>query len=275
MDINKQISYVVLSCDPFSDIWDSYGELFNRFWPDCPYDKYLASHHKAFEKYGFSPILIGEDKSWSYGLKIVLEHLASKGYDYVIPVFDDFMIVAPVKTELITNAAEEFIRIDGTKLGLDPYLAPKVLHFNKLFGKLPNRVPYRATLGFAIWNISRLLSLIDENESAWEYEKEGVERSFVYDDMYCLYEPAFKYINLIIKRKLVKKNYRILKGLIPNVNIKREYFKSNFSETIRGHLLLWFIHYFPIQYQWPVYKKISKPTKIDQKESIKHKTDKK
>lgn len=270
MDNDKIIAYVVLSCDPFSDIWDAYGELFNRYWPDCPYDKYLASHHKAFEKFGFSPILIGEDKSWSYGLKVVLNHLLGKGYKYVIPAFDDFMLVGPVKTQIIVEAAEEFIKIDGSKLGLEPELSPKLIHYNDYFGKIPNRVPYRSTIGFAIWNINRLLSIIDEKESAWEFEKEGVERSFSLDDLYCIYSPAFEYLNLIIKRKLVKKNYMKIKELIPSVQVDREYFKSGFSEKIRGKLLCWFIQHFPIKYQWRIYKFISKPVTIDKKESKKH-----
>lgn len=268
--MDNRIAYVVISCDPFSDIWDAYGELFNRFWPDCPYDKYLASHQKSFDKYGFSSILIGEDKSWSYGLKVVLNQLLEKGYKYVIPAFDDFMLVGPVKTQIITDAVEEFIKIDGSKLGLEPELSPKLLHYNDYFGKIPNRVPYRATIGFAIWNINRLLSIIDERESAWEFEKEGVERSFVLDDFYCIYEPAFKYINLIIKRKLVKENYLKIKEMIPDVNINRDFFESGFSENIRGKLLVWFIHHFPIKYQWKIYKLISKPVAIDKKESKKH-----
>ena len=269
--MDKRIAYLVLSCDPFSDVWDAYGQLFNKFWPDCPYDKYLASHRLKFEKYGFSSILIGEDKSWSYGLKYVLEYLKDKGYDYVIPAFDDFMIIAPIDTGLIERSIKEFISIDGTRLSFDPYLSPKTTHFNNLFGRVPNKVPYRATLGFVVWNISRLLSIIDERESAWEFEKEGVVRSFQYDDIYCSYKPAFKHVNLIIKRKLVKKSYRKIKQLLPDIQINRDFFTNTLSETIRGHLLVWFIHYFPVKYQWKAYQSISKPTAIDRKESIKHK----
>lgn len=45
-----QTAYVVLSCDSYNDIWEPYGELFNRFWPDCPYDCFLATHHIVFDK---------------------------------------------------------------------------------------------------------------------------------------------------------------------------------------------------------------------------------
>ena len=83
-DNNKQIAYVVLSCDPYADIWDAYGELFQRFWPDCPYDCYIASHHIEFNRFGFKPLLIGDDISWSHGLIVLLDILKKEGYEYAI-----------------------------------------------------------------------------------------------------------------------------------------------------------------------------------------------
>ena len=77
-------AYVVLSCDPYSDIWDVYGQLFERFWPDCPFDLYLASHHKSFDKYGFKPILLGEDISWSHGLIVLIDKLEELGYTHAM-----------------------------------------------------------------------------------------------------------------------------------------------------------------------------------------------
>ena len=56
----------MLSCDPYSDIWDVYGELFNRHWPDCPFDIFMASHTKAFSKYGFKT---SSSKKERYGLE--------------------------------------------------------------------------------------------------------------------------------------------------------------------------------------------------------------
>ena len=79
---------------------DAYGELFKRHWADCPYDFYLASHQKTFEKYGFKSILIGEDKSWSHGLLFVLDYIQKKGYSYVIIAFDDLLISKKVDTNV-------------------------------------------------------------------------------------------------------------------------------------------------------------------------------
>ena len=82
----NKIAFVVLSCDPYSDLWDCYGQLFNRFWPDCPFNCYMASHHVEFNKYGFKSILLGEDISWSHGLIVLLDNLKTKEYKSVLIV---------------------------------------------------------------------------------------------------------------------------------------------------------------------------------------------
>lgn len=63
--MNNSVALLVLSCDMYSDLWESYAILFNRFWPESPYDKYLASNTIGFNSHGFKPILMGPDKTWS------------------------------------------------------------------------------------------------------------------------------------------------------------------------------------------------------------------
>jgi hypothetical protein len=39
----KACVVLVLSCDHYRDLWPAVTMLFNRYWPDCPWPKYLAS----------------------------------------------------------------------------------------------------------------------------------------------------------------------------------------------------------------------------------------
>ena len=147
-ELNKQVAYIVLSCDPYSDIWDAYGELFKRHWADCPYDFYLASHQKTFEKYGFKSILIGEDKSWSHGLLFVLDYIQKKGYSYVIIAFDDLLISKKVDTKYVSSAINIFIQEKGECLRFDPIRTSRCANHNRYYGRIYDKVPYRVTLGF-------------------------------------------------------------------------------------------------------------------------------
>lgn len=260
-EFNKRVAYVVLSCDPYCDIWDTYGELFNRHWPDCPYDFYLASHQKPFEKYGFKPILIGEDKSWSHGLLTVLHYVQEKGYSYVMIAFDDFLISKKVDTEYVSSAINTFVREGGECLRFDPIRTARCFKYSKYYGKMHVKVPYRVTLGFTLWNIEVLKKLTVDGESAWQFEKNATERSFEYKDFFCTWKHPFNFINLINKRKLDIAEYHKLKKLIPNAKYDREQVFV-VKERLKGYLLCTFLRFYPVKHQYTFHKFFTKPINI-------------
>ena len=257
----KEVAYVVLSCDPYSDVWDPYGRLFEKFWSDCPFDTYLASNHIKFDKYGFKPLLIGDDVTWSNGLMIVLNQLKKKGYKYIIAAFDDFLITSKVDNSTIIPAVKEFIKLDGNCLRFDEKRSPKIKHFNQYFGEVYNHVPYRLHVGFTVWKISTLEALIDLKESAWEFEKNGSERTFAYDKFYCLYKNPIEFMNLIIKRKLVKAEFEKLKSLLPYVKFEREIWTPR-EENFKDKIFPIFKKYCPVSWQLPIYKFLTSPIKM-------------
>lgn len=261
MSKDNKIAYVVLSCDPYSDIWDAYGQLFQRFWPDCPFDCFMASHHKSFDKYGFKPILLGDDISWSHGLLVLLDKLIEKGYNYGMIAFDDLMLYEKVDTNYIKKVIDSFLDEEGDCLRFVPEKAPKCYKHNQYFGKMAVKAPYRVTLGFTLWNLEVLRKITIEGESAWQFEKNATERSFDFGNFYCTRKSLFKFLNLIIKRKIDIKEYEKLKTLIPNASFDREqvYVKS---ERMKWIFLKTFLKYFPIKYQYSVYKMFSKPINI-------------
>lgn len=256
--MGNKIAYVVLSCDPYSDIWETYGGLFKKFWPDCPYDKYLASHTKKYENNGFKSILIGDDISWSHGLFVVLDFLKEKGYDYAMVAFDDCLLCKNVDTPYVTAAINSFIKENGQCLRFDPEKTSRCYKHNEFYGKMGVKVPYRVVLGFTLWEIETLRKITIEGESAWQFEKNATERSFDYPHFYCTWKRPFEWINLINKRKLDIAEYNKLKKLLPNATYEREqmYVKG---EKIKNILLFAFLKYCPIKWQYPIYKKLTKP----------------
>lgn len=259
MDENsKKIAYVVLSCDPYSDIWDTYGLLFERFWPDCPYDRFMASHTKAFDKYGFKSLLIGEDLSWSHGLMVVIDLLEKKGYEYGIIAFDDLLICEKVDTVGMESAIKLFMAEKGQCLRFIPNKTSRCYKHNNLYGKLGVKVPYRVTVGFVLWDLKTLGKIVVDGESAWQFEKNATERSFDFKDFYCTWKSQFHWINLINKRKLDIKEYQKLLKILPNAKFDREktYVKE---EKFKGMFLKLLLKYVPIKWQYPIYKTLTKP----------------
>ena len=261
LEANKKIAFVVLSCDPYSDIWDAYGQLFQRFWPDCPFNCYMASHHKSFDKYGFKPILLGEDVSWSHGLLVLLDKLEEAGYEYGMIAFDDLMLREKVDTDYVCSAIGRFVEEKGDCLRFVTERAPKCYKYNEYYGKMAIQAPYRVTLGFTLWNLKTLREITIEGESAWQFEKNATERSFDFKNFYCSWKSPFKFLNLIIKRKIDIKEYEKLKKFLPDATFEREMVVVK-GEKFRGIFLKAFLKYVPIKWQYPIYRYFSKPINI-------------
>jgi len=257
----KKIAYLVISCDHYSDVWKYNASLLRKFWPDLDYSTFILTNEKEFDEYGFQALKTGKDVSWSYNFLVAITQLKDMGYEYVFTTFDDFLLVQRVDTELLKKSISLFIKEKGNCLRFERKQCPKIKKYNDVFGEIYNNVPYRMILGFALWNIDTLLKLVDSKESAWEFEKNGVERSFNYDKFYCTYISPFKYINLIIKRKLVSGSYKKLQEVLPGTVIDRETWSPR-KEKFKAVLLRLFMHHFPVKYQYTVYKKFSKPVKL-------------
>ena len=250
----KKIALLVLSCDNYSDLWKSYAELFNRYWPDCPYDKYLASNYIEFNSYGFKSILVGADETWSRGVKIALSKLKDN-YDYVFTTLEDSPIVENVDNNFVVTAFKSLIAEDGNFLRTYMAVKPKIKPINQYYGEVENNTPYRQTCCYALWKIRTLYEILDENETAWDFERIGVKRGFNYDKFYCMNKNQFILINLVIKGKLLKASYRKLKELLPEVNLNRQQFtaRESFKEKIRASLVLLALKFIPKKIQNKIY----------------------
>ncbi len=250
----KKIAILVISCDKYSDLWEPCAKMFNKYWPDCTYDKYLASNTKEFASFGFSPILIGDDKSWSYGLKCVLAKLEEQ-YEYVFTLLEDYYFIEKLDNEFMTKMFDSFVLAEGNFLRLNKILWPQIKYFNKFFGETENYTPYRQTCVFTLWKIKTLKNILKDDEDAWEFEKIGVKRGFQYDKFFCVYKNFFKTINVVIKGKLVPNDYNTLKRILPEVNLNRPSF--TFLEIakmdIRDFWILTFLRLVPKKIRSKIY----------------------
>ena len=244
MNSIKKIAILVISCDKYSDLWEPCVKIFNKYWGDCPYDKYIATNTKEFNFQGFSNILMGEDKSWSYGLKCVLKRLEEQ-YEYVFTLLEDYYFIEKINNDYMTRMFVSFVSAEGNFLSL--YKLPsKLKNYNEFFGELENNIPYRQSCVFTLWKIKTLKEILKDDENAWEFEKIGVKRGFQYDKFFGTHY-NFKTINVVIRGKLVPKDYNILKKMLPEVNLKRPSFTSLEMSImkIRDFFIISFLKFIP------------------------------
>jgi hypothetical protein len=242
--VNKKIAVLIITCDNYSDLWEPCIKMFNKFWPECPYDKYIMSNNKSIELGDFKNIMVGEDQSWSHGLKLALEILRSD-YDYVFTLLEDYYFIEKLDNEYICEMFNHFTNINGNFLSLFK-LPSKLLHCgNDFFGELENNIPYRQSCVFTVWKINTLYKILDERENAWDFEKIAVKRGFAFSGFYGSYK-NFQVINVLIRGKLYRKDYFMLKNILPDIIINRpifsriENFKMRFRDTF-VHLFLIFV----------------------------------
>ena len=193
---NKKIAILIISCDKYSDLWEPCAKIFNKNWPDCPYDKYLSSNMKEFDEYGFTSILTGEDKTWSYELDIALTKLEGQ-YQYVYTMVEDYYFIDRLDNDYMTKMFDSFVLAEGNFLRLNKILRPQIKYHNEFFGEIINNAPYRQTIGFTLWNIKTLKEILNTNENAWEFEKKGVVRGFHYDKFFCVHNNFFNVLNVL------------------------------------------------------------------------------
>jgi hypothetical protein len=247
--INKNIAFLVLSCDKYSDLWNPFAQLFERYWPDCPFDKYFASNQIPFDKYGFQPILMGEDKTWSSGLIFVSNQLKGK-YDYVLITLEDLFLLENVNNEFICESINAFMNLDGNYLKLYSPTSPHN-KTNKYFGEIAQNVPYRHNCVYSVWKIDILLNILVPDENAWEFEKIGEKRTAKINQFYCTNLNFFNISNTVVKGKWLNKELKKIKKRLPDLVVHRDLL-SNLDEKklcMKKFILEFFLEYIPLKFQ--------------------------
>jgi len=256
--INNLLSILVVSCDKYSDIWEVYIKLFNKYWPECKYERYLLTNKIETQIFGFRSIAIGDDISWSDNLKKGLEKIRSK---YVLILIDDHFIVDKVNDEELNNILKYFYNIDGNYLRLYPYPRP-IGEINKFMGSIPEGYLYRTSVISSVWKINVLYDILKEGENAWQFELNGSIRSDKYNGFYAIKNiNILPTINGIIRGKWNKMAMKILenKGIIFN-QINRPIMSN--KEMIIYYYSLWrskIFNFIP----WKLRRRIREIFKLD------------
>lgn len=202
--MTSKTAFVILSCDRYSGLWEKQFKVLDKYWSDCPYPKYLLTNHKDPNRPDIKAIKVGEDQSWSANLKKALEILRPE-YDYILLTFDDLFLVETVNNRLLAQVLESFHSLNGQFLQLIKW-HNKPKSINDLLGLIEPGSLYRPNCVYALWNIDILNNLLVNNETAWEFERNGAQRSNHYDAFYVVHQDIFKYRNTVIRGKIVPKD---------------------------------------------------------------------
>ncbi len=184
---------LVVSCDSYSDLWRPFFTLLWRHWPDCPFPVYLGTNSAEYQDERVSSLNVGPDESWSKNLRYFLNQMDSK---YVLLLLEDFFLTKRVATDAVVEHLKILDTLGGTVMRLYPNPPPEAqLKGVPGVGIIHRRAKFRVSAQGAIWNRADLLALIRDEESPWDFELRGSERSRTRADGYfSTFKPVLGYL---------------------------------------------------------------------------------
>lgn len=201
MNQAKDTAFVVISCDKYSDMWIPLFQCISKYWPDCPFEKYLITNHLGLMRDDVHVIKVGDDKSYSDNLRKALEQI---DYEWIILWLDDVFISKEVNTKRFLKILEYVKSCKAASFKFDPRM-PMAYVPDPLqeVGHLPKGIKYRAGIGSTFYNKKVLLKLLIPGASAWELDRSTIDQE-IDEPFYALTpssssNPPIVYEHILIK----------------------------------------------------------------------------
>jgi len=188
--VSDNCTVVINSCDSYGDLWRPFFMLLKDQWNPCPYKIVLNTESKTFSLPGldiraFSLQDPNAEDSWGRRLRETLKRVDT---EFVIMLFDDFMLESPVDQAKIDRCIDwmkkneriavfYFSNIPGTNI--DDCAYPD-------FERLPKVKEYKLNSAPALWRRERLISFTGPSDTPWAWEFFGSARTYRTDEeFYC------------------------------------------------------------------------------------------
>jgi hypothetical protein len=196
----SDVAVCVLSCDPYSDLWQPFFTLFWRYWPDCPFPVYLTSNTLSYPDPRVQTLAVGRDlRDWSGALLSALNRIDSS---YVLLILEDFFLRDLVPTGALLESIRVFQAGRGRMLRLIPQPGPDApASGSATFGAIRPGSPYRVSAQASVWRKDELQWLVRPGESIWDFELKGSKRSGEHTDGYfAVSAPLLPYGHHVVDR---------------------------------------------------------------------------
>lgn len=168
--MSEDCAVVVMSCDSYSDLWNDFFELKNKYWAQCPYRTYLVTNNISANIENVITIHCGNQVNWTGRLMKCLNEIKE---EKVILMLEDYYISSWVDNTLV-NEALEIMQETGAayyKLETRGTVFPKKYNGSKYLREVTAEIRYGVSLVTSIWDKDFLMQVIgNEDYPAWEFE---------------------------------------------------------------------------------------------------------
>jgi hypothetical protein len=171
-----RIAIVVSSCDPFFDAWRPFAQFFRKFWGDCPLPVYLVVNELHTRSSWIRTIRVGPDPTWGRKLIKALRQIPQS---HIIYFQEDYFLTSRVNEKLMAEDLAYALEneVDSFSFRARSNREPEFQFINDRFGVVPDDSDGRTRCQATLWKRESLLSILREEESVWDFEARGSERT--------------------------------------------------------------------------------------------------
>ncbi len=191
----NNIALLISTYDNSEDLWRPLEQTYRMYWNDINLPIYLSTNHKVFESQVFNSLTVGDEISWSDNL---IKSLNKINQEYVLLTFDDLFLTAKVDNKLIEQLMKRAIKSEFSYLQFYRSISNGKRLDNLIFKK-SNHTRYKNSAIWSFWKKEILLEILEKDENAWQFERNGNIRSFKYNEFYSTRKNVIPFINGIVK----------------------------------------------------------------------------
>jgi hypothetical protein len=176
---HHELTVVVNTCDAYHDVLSIFFLALRDCWPDCPYPVVINTEtntHTYSARVHNHVSLTGLD-DWGARLRSTLDSIDS---EFVLMLYDDFVLEAPVNNQRMTLALELLQSQAQAVVAYLTYTALPSLTTNsdEVFIALKDCVNYRLNSAPAIWRKQALMDYTEAGDTPWAWEVFGTYRTW-------------------------------------------------------------------------------------------------
>lgn len=189
------LSFIVLSSDGYSDCWNPFFELFEKYFPKIQnMEIILSTNTKNYthETLNIKTLSHGNNLPWSKRYKLCLEQAKN---EIVLPLSEDFFLKSKINEEdfmTVFNLIRSEKEIDHIRLLNRGVFKTEKCEY-PLLKKIATSTKKRFIFSPGLWKKQVLDKYLVDFENPWIAEKMGDYRAKIYKDgFYCISEEYVK-----------------------------------------------------------------------------------
>lgn len=165
---------VISSCDAYEDLWQPFFFLFDKHWPDCPFDVYLVTDGKQPMIPRVRVLVSDKGPSWTDRLHDCVGRLPVR---YVMLMLEDFFLRSRVNNTRLLQCLDFALKRNCDLLRLCGPKPTTKLNGNGTIGTSEAWQRYRITTQTGLWRRGYLLEMLRPEMNIWQFELDGTERA--------------------------------------------------------------------------------------------------